>query len=135
MKPALRCANATIARFVPASLTRVPAVRVTILALIAVACVLAPAAARAAGPVKTLRAAFSIAETSFDPAFASDAASDAIIENVFDSMLDYDYLARPVRLVPRALEAMPTVEEGGRSYLCHVRKGIYFTPDHRERAD
>ncbi|HVO90238.1 MAG TPA: ABC transporter substrate-binding protein, partial [Casimicrobiaceae bacterium] len=71
----------------------------------------------------------SIAETSFDPAFASDAASDAVIENVFDPMLDYDYLARPVVLVPRALEAMPTVEEGGKVYICRVRKGIYFTPD------
>ena len=44
-------------------------------------------------------------------------------------MLDYDYLARPVKLVPRALEAMPVVEDGGRTYLCRVRKGIYFTPD------
>lgn len=113
-------------------------VRVVILALFAVAGVLAPTAADAASradpagpadPAKTLHVAFSIAETSFDPAFASDAASDAIIENVFDSMLDYDYLARPVTLVPRALAAMPTVEDGGRSYLCRVRKGIYFTPD------
>ena len=47
------------------------------------------------------------AETSFDPQFANDAASDAVIGNVFESMLDYDYLARPVRLVPRTLEAMP----------------------------
>jgi oligopeptide transport system substrate-binding protein len=87
------------------------------------------AVASAADPAKVLRVALSIAETSFDPAFASDAASDAVIENVFDSMLDYDYLARPVVLVPRALEAMPTVEEGGKVYLCRVRKGIYFTPD------
>ena len=85
--------------------------------------------AAAADPAKTLRVAMSIAETSFDPAFASDAASDAVIQNVFDSMLDYDYLARPVKLVPRALEAMPTVEDGGRTYLCRVKKGIYFTPD------
>ena len=85
--------------------------------------------AHGADPAKTLRVAFSIAETSFDPAFASDAASDGIIENVFDTMLDYDYLARPVMLVPRALEAMPTVEDNGRTYLCKVRKGIYFTPD------
>ena len=70
--------------------------------------------ARAADPAKTLRVAFQIAETSFDPAFASDAASDAVISNIFDAMLDYDYLARPVRLVPRALEAMPVVEEGGK---------------------
>jgi ABC-type transport system substrate-binding protein len=85
--------------------------------------------APAADPAKTLRVAFSIAETSFDPAFASDAASDGIISNVFDSMLDYDYLARPVKLVPRALEALPSVEDGGRTYVCNVRKGIYFTPD------
>ena len=56
----------------------------------------------AADAGKTLHVAFSIAETSFDPAFASDAASDAIIANVFDTMLDYDYLARPVKLMPRA---------------------------------
>ena len=85
--------------------------------------------AQAAGGAKTLRVAMSIAETSFDPAFASDAASDGIIANVFDTMLDYDYLARPVTLVPRALEAMPQVQDGGRTYVCKVRKGLYFTPD------
>jgi ABC-type transport system substrate-binding protein len=92
---------------------------------------LAPVAplATAADPAKVLHVAFSIAETSFDPAFASDAASDGIIANVFDAMLDYDYLARPVKLVPRALEALPGVADGGRTYICRVKKGIYFTPD------
>jgi ABC-type transport system substrate-binding protein len=90
---------------------------------------LAAGAARAADAAKTLRVAYSIAETTFDPAFASDAASDGIIANVFDTMLDYDYLARPVKLVPRALEALPVVEDGGRAYLCRIRKGIRFTPD------
>lgn len=88
-----------------------------------------PAPARAGAAAKTLRVAFSIAETSFDPAFASDAASDGIIANVFDTMLDYDYLARPVKLVPRALAALPDVEDGGRTYRCRLRQGIYFTPD------
>jgi ABC-type transport system substrate-binding protein len=85
--------------------------------------------AGAADPAKTLRVAFAIAETSFDPAFASDAASDAIIANIFEPMLDYDYLVRPVRLVPRVLEAMPTVEDGGRTYVCRILRGIFFTPD------
>ncbi len=83
----------------------------------------------ATDPAKVLHVAFSIAETSFDPAFASDAASDAIIDNVFDTMLDYDYLARPVKLVPRALEAMPTIEDGGRTWICKVIPGVFFTPD------
>src|SRR5437868_7012862 len=86
-------------------------------------------AAAAADPAKVLHVAFSIAETSFDPAFATDAASDAVMANIFDAMLDYDYLARPVKLVPRALEALPTVEEGGRVFVCHIRKGIFFTAD------
>jgi ABC-type transport system substrate-binding protein len=94
-----------------------------------IAAALLPCAALAADARKVLRVAFSISETSFDPAFASDAASDSIIANIFDTMLDYDYLVRPVKLVPRALEAMPTIEDGGRTYLCHVRKGIYFAPD------
>ncbi|MBS0327194.1 MAG: heme-binding protein [Proteobacteria bacterium] len=121
--------NATIARSALASPNRVSLLRTALVVSAAAACLALPGAVRAADSARTLHVAFSIAETSFDPAFASDAASDAVIENVFDSMLDYDYLARPVRLVPRALEAMPTVEDGGRSYLCRIRKGIYFTPD------
>ena len=44
-------------------------------------------------------------------------------------MLDYDYLARPVKLVPRTLEAMPLVQDNGKTYMIKVRKGIHFTPD------
>jgi ABC-type transport system substrate-binding protein len=88
-----------------------------------------PVVAESQPAAGTLRVAMSIAETSFDPAFASDAASDSIIANVFDTMLDYDFLVRPVKVVPRALEAMPTIEDGGRTFVCRVRKGIHFTPD------
>ena len=101
-------------------------VSVAVLASLLVAHAMPAAAADAS---KTLRIALQIAETSFDPAFASDAASDSVLSNIFDSMLDYDYLARPVKLVPRSLESMPTVEEGGKTYLCRIRKGIFFTPD------
>jgi len=97
-------------------------------AVAALLCTLA-AAAPPAAPGETLRVVMQIAETSFDPQYANDAASDAVIGNVFESMLDYDYLARPVRLVPRTLEAMPVSTDGGRTYLCRVRRGIFFTPD------
>ncbi|GIK85624.1 MAG: heme-binding protein [Burkholderiales bacterium] len=99
------------------------------LALTAAGAATAVARAQPKAAQGTLRVAFSIAETSFDPTVASDAASDSVIANVFDAMLDYDYLARPARLVPRALEALPAVEDGGRTYVCRVRKGIHFTPD------
>jgi len=90
---------------------------------------LAPVAAGAADTVKTMHVVLQIAETSFDPAFASDAASDDVIATINEAMLDYDYLARPVKLVPRTLEALPLVEENGKSFTMKVNKGIYFTPD------
>src|SRR5205823_4144745 len=85
--------------------------------------------AQGTDPAKTLRVVFSIAETSFDPQFASDAASDSVIANIYEPMLDYDYLARPVKLVPRTLEALPQIEDGGETYVCRLRKGIFFTAD------
>jgi len=44
-------------------------------------------------------------------------------------MLDYDYLARPVKLVPRTLEAMPAIEDGGATYVFRLKRGTFFTPD------
>ena len=83
----------------------------------------------AAVPNQTLRVAVSAAETSFDPAFAFDDISVVVIDSIIEAMLDYDYLARPVKLVPRTLETMPAVEDGGKIYICKVRKGILFAPD------
>ena len=97
--------------------------------LLAVALVLAAPVAGAADMRKTLHAEFSIAETSFDPALGWDAASDAVIEHILDPMLEYEYLRRPVKLKPATLERLPEVSAGGATYLCRVRKGIYFAPD------
>ncbi|MEP7062425.1 MAG: ABC transporter substrate-binding protein [Betaproteobacteria bacterium] len=94
------------------------------------ACTLASSAI-AAGytPTGTLRVTFSIGETSFDPAFGNDAASSGVIQSVFDTLLDYDYLARPVKLVPRAAVALPEVADNGRTFTFHLRHGIRFQPD------
>ena len=97
--------------------------------MVAAGCAALASPAAAADAAKTLRVVFAIAETSFDPQFASDAASDSVISNIYEQMLDYDYLARPVKLVPRTLEAMPTVSDGGKTYTFKIRKGIFFTPD------
>jgi ABC-type transport system substrate-binding protein len=86
-------------------------------------------AAGAADSGKVLRGAFSIAETSFDPAIAWDAASDAVVENIMESMLEYEYLARPVKLAPLTLERLPEVSDRGATYLCRVRRGIFFASD------
>lgn len=78
---------------------------------------------------KIVRHAFRVAETSFDPARESDRYSAFIIEALFESLLTYDYLARPVKLVPGVAEAMPEVADEGATYTFHLKKGVYFADD------
>ena len=86
-------------------------------------------AAGATDPPKALHVAFTSAEMSFDPAFSADAATDGLIDHIFESMLDYDYLVRPALLVPRTLVAMPAIEDGGATFVFRFKPGIFFTPD------
>ena len=67
----------------------------------------------AATPPKTLRVTMQAAETGFAPVRISDYYSGTIIEAIFEPLLTYDYLARPVRLVPNTAESMPVVADAG----------------------
>lgn len=78
---------------------------------------------------KILRIAFSAPETGFDPAKISDTYSASVTENIFDPLLTYDYLARPVKLIPNTIKALPTVSRDGKTYLFQIKPGIYFAPD------
>ena len=82
-----------------------------------------------ADPAKTLRVAFPVAETGFDPQATSDLYSNHVERAIFDTLYVFDYLARPYRLVPSAAVAMPEVSDGGRTWTIRVRPGIYFTDD------
>ena len=90
---------------------------------------IAPSVHAAADPDKVLRVAFEIAETGFDPAKVTDNYSVEVIRAVYERLLSYDYLARPVRLVPSTAEALPEITDNGRTYTLRVRHGIYFHPD------
>ena len=79
--------------------------------------------------LKTLHLFLSTSETALDPAVASDAASLSLLENLFDPLLRYDYLARPVALQHNTAVAMPTVSADGLVYTFQIRPGIYFTND------
>lgn len=46
---------------------------------------------------KVLRMFLSTSETGLDPAVASDNATLSLLENLFDPLLRYDYLARPAQ--------------------------------------
>ncbi len=85
--------------------------------------------AQAADQAKVLRLSTSTAETSYDNAFASDESSQTITERINEPMLEYHYLARPAKLVPRTLEALPAISDNGATFLCKVQKGVFFADD------
>jgi ABC-type transport system substrate-binding protein len=92
------------------------------------AALLAPGAG-AADARKVIRVAYQSAESKLDPQAESDEPSGGMEDNIFDSLLEYDYLARPAKLKPRAAAALPEVSADGRVYTLRVKPGIYFTPD------
>ena len=78
---------------------------------------------------RTLRVAFPVAETGFDPAATSDLYSDHVQRAIFETLYGFDYLARPYKRVPRTAAAMPLIEDGGRTWTFRVRPGIHFADD------
>jgi oligopeptide transport system substrate-binding protein len=83
----------------------------------------------AADMSKTLRVAFTTAESGFDPQAASDAYSFYVCHAIFDALYTYDYFARPARMVPNTADGMPQISDGGRTYTIKVKPGIYFADD------
>ena len=89
----------------------------------------APPSAAATTVPKTLRYAFLVAETGFDPAQISDIYSRIVTAHIFDSPLTYDPLARPYRLRPSTAAAMPEVSDDFRTFTFRIKPGIHFADD------
>jgi ABC-type transport system substrate-binding protein len=82
-----------------------------------------------ADPDKVLRVSFEAADDGFDMARTNSLYSNWLCEGVLEGLLAYDYLARPAKLMPGTAEAMPEISADGKTYIFHLKKGIYFTPD------
>jgi len=96
---------------------------------LAAALLAAAAPATAADPNKIFRYAFPVAETSLDPQKISDLYSNILNSAMFDAPLKYDYLARPLKLKPNTLAAMPEISADGLTYTLRVKPGIFFAED------
>ncbi|MBA2271422.1 MAG: bicyclomycin resistance protein, partial [Chthoniobacterales bacterium] len=89
----------------------------------------APPGATQNAPLKTLRVCFAVPETGFDPAQVQDQYSSTIINHIFDAPLRYDYMARPVQLIPNTAAALPEVSSDFRTFTVRLRPGILFQDD------
>jgi len=90
---------------------------------------IATTASQAADAVKVLHIPFEAPDSGFDGALTVNWYSGKVTEVIFERLLTYDYLARPARLIPSTAETMPEVLNQGKTFVFHLRKGIYFTPD------
>ena len=90
---------------------------------------LLPSADATSAAKKTIKVAFRAVETGFDPHKIEDRYSVGVCENLFESLLTYDWLARPARLSPQVVEKVPEGEEGGTRFTFRIKPGIYFAPD------
>ncbi len=87
-----------------------------------------PSAHAADGP-RTLRYAFPIAETNFDPAQISDLYSRTVAAGLFDAPLEFAFMAKPVKMRPNTAAAMPEVSADFKTFTFRIKPGIHFADD------
>ncbi len=98
--------------------------------LLALACGATHAQTGAASDApRVLRYAFPVAETGFDPAQISDLYSRTVIAGIIEAPLAFDFLARPFKMKPNTLVAMPQISEDFRTFTFQLKPGIFFADD------
>ena len=97
--------------------------------LLALALLLPGLDAGAQDAPKTLRYAFRVAETGFDPAKIQDLYSRVVTPHIFEALVGYDHLARPAKLKPLTTTELPTPSEDFKVWTARIQPGIYFQDD------
>lgn len=78
---------------------------------------------------KVLRIAFEAPDDGFDMVKTFNFYSGNVADVIFERLLQYDYLANPVKLVPATAQSMPVIKENGKVYIFKIKPSIYFTAD------
>ncbi|TAG01165.1 MAG: hypothetical protein EAZ43_11970 [Betaproteobacteria bacterium] len=91
--------------------------------------VLLSTAALATDMSKTVRVAFPVDVTGFDPQATNDLYSAHVNNAVFDVMYEFDYYVRPVRLRGSLAQALPEISADGLTWVIRIKKGLYFADD------
>jgi oligopeptide transport system substrate-binding protein len=78
---------------------------------------------------KTIRVAFPVDVTGFDPQGSNDLYSSHINNAVFDVMYEFDYYVRPVRLRGSIADGLPEISADGLTWKFKIKKGQFFADD------
>lgn len=63
-----------------------------------------------------------------DPAISYDSVSAKVVNQIHETLFEYDYLVRPYQLKPLLASQMPLIEENGLKYTFKIKKGISYHP-------
>ena len=66
---------------------------------------------------------------SMDPIEGISLYAARAIKLQYETLLEYDYVARPYRLIPCLAESLPEVDDTGRIYTFRIRRTAQFHPD------
>ena len=61
-----------------------------------------------------------------DPGISGEVSSSLAISRLYEGLLQYDYLARPYKVIPALAESMPEISDDGLVYTFKIREGIFF---------
>ncbi len=67
--------------------------------------------------------------SSMDPAMAASLYAARAVQLAYETLLEFDYAARPYRLVPGLSESLPEVQSNGLVYVFRIHPEARFQPD------
>lgn len=74
----------------------------------------------------TINVALSANVKGLDPVNASDTYTNAVVAQIFENLLTYHYLKRPLQLAPQLAAEMPTVSADGLVHTFKIKPGAKF---------
>lgn len=75
---------------------------------------------------KILHIALTSEVSTLDPVNSYDNVSGYVIYNICEQLYEYHYLNRPYELKPLLAEAMPTIENKGKTYIIKIKKNVRY---------
>lgn len=79
--------------------------------------------------LKVYRHTLDQAPTSLDPTQAASLYANSIVENVYDTLYAFKYLARPYALKPNLAADYPSISADGLTYTIRLKQGVRFIDD------
>jgi oligopeptide transport system substrate-binding protein len=87
------------------------------------------ASASATDMTKTVRVAFPVDVTGFDPQGTNDLYSSHVNNAIFDVMYEFDYYVRPMKMRGSIADGLPEISADGLTWKIKIKKGQHFADD------